>query len=99
MKGLKNSNTGFFVKPNLFLTAKHLLKEYENDDQIVIEIASDADSADKVAKIIYQDEEYDIILLELLQYRSEIFKGIVKETKLPPQGKYAFLAIVKAIKY
>lgn len=88
----KNSNTGFFVKPNLFLTAKHLLKEYENDDQIVIEIASDADSANKVAKIIYQDEEYDIILLELLQYRSEVFKGIVKETKLPPQGKYAFFS-------
>lgn len=91
----KNSNTGFFVKPNLFVTAKHLLKEYKDTDQIVVEIPSDTDSPYKVAELIYQDNQYDVVLLKVLDYQSDSFRGIVKETTLPSQGEYAFFGYSK----
>lgn len=86
----KDSCTGFFVKSSLFLTARHLLKNYDENDQIVVEIPNDTQSPLKTAEIKYQDTHYDIVLIELLEYKSNISRGVVKEATLTSQGEYDF---------
>lgn len=84
---LKNQGTGFFVTEELFVTARHIKKNYTEEDKIVIDIIDSDLVHSAPTEIVYEDQASDILILKALDYRSEKFRGIVSEVNLNEEAR------------
>ncbi|MDT2831149.1 hypothetical protein P7H62_06830 [Vagococcus carniphilus] len=92
----KENGTGFFVKENLFVTAKHVLKHYVESENSIFILKQTPSKEKKIkCEIFFKHCEHDLVVLRTKNYNSLVYNKVVDEININEERNFSFFSFSK----